>query len=176
MPVAAVSMAIAASFVVFTPRLLEGYRHQIGPAFVAHRDRSMPPRQSEIGFPATRRQRMRIAKLVSVAAVVCSIAGCGGSGYSTSPVTTGPTVPPTDNGVLVVNNSFSPASRSVTAGTTITWTWATCSGGDGYTGQTCVSHDIVFDDGVTSGTKDSGTFQRTFATKGQTYNYHCSIH
>jgi plastocyanin len=119
---------------------------------------------------------MRIAKLVSVAVTVGCMFGCGGSGgYSTPPVTAGPTVPPTDNGVLVLNNSFSPASRSVTAGTTVTWTWATCSGGDGYTGQTCVAHDIVFDDGPTSGAQDSGSFQRMFATAG-TYKYHCSLH
>jgi plastocyanin len=121
---------------------------------------------------------MRIAKFVSAAVALGFVLACGGSGgYSTPPVNNAPTVPPTDNGVLVLNNSFSPASRSVTAGTTITWTWATCSGGDGYTGQTCVAHDIVFDDGSNSasGIQDSGSFSRTFATRG-TYNYHCSVH
>jgi plastocyanin len=79
--------------------------------------------------------------------------------------------------VTVVNNAFTPANLSVTSGSTVTWTWNTCSGGDGYgTGQSCVSHDIVFDgDGTTSGTKSQGSFQRKFTTAA-TYAYHCSIH
>jgi len=55
----------------------------------------------------------------------------------------------------------------------VTWTWNTC-GSDGY-GITCVMHDVLFDDGATSGAQNSGTFARTFATAG-TFNYHCSIH
>jgi hypothetical protein len=34
--------------------------------------------------------------------------------------------------VTVVNNAFTPANLSVTSGSTVTWTWNTCSGGDGY--------------------------------------------
>lgn len=108
-------------------------------------------------------------------AMLC-LTACGG-GYSsptsTTPVTVVPTGP-TD--VTVVNNSFTPASLNVPAGSTVTWTWNTCSGGDGYgAGQTCVNHDIVFDDGATSGSKSQGSYQRRFATAG-TYPYRCSIH
>jgi plastocyanin len=85
-------------------------------------------------------------------------------------VPTGPT------NVTVANNLFTPAKLSVASGSTVTWTWDTCSGGDGYGGgQTCVTHDIVFDDGTTSGTQSQGSFQRRFTTAG-TYAYHCSIH
>jgi plastocyanin len=87
-----------------------------------------------------------------------------------------PVVPTGPTDVTVVNNSFTPASLSVTSGSTVTWTWNTCSGGDGYGGgQTCVDHDIVFDDGATSGIMSQGSFQRKFTTAG-TYAYHCSIH
>ena len=54
------------------------------------------------------------------------------------------------------------------------WAWNSCSG-DVYSGQTCVSHSVTFDDAVTSPTQDHGTFSRTFAAAG-TYNYHCVVH
>ena len=54
------------------------------------------------------------------------------------------------------------------------WAWNSCTG-DAYSGQTCVSHSVTFDDGVTSPTQDQGTFSRIFNAAG-TYNYHCSIH
>ena len=63
----------------------------------------------------------------------------------------------------------------MTAGTTVQWAWNSCSGGGVYGGQTCVTHDIVFDDGATSGGKSQGTYSRAFASAG-TYPYHCSIH
>jgi plastocyanin len=98
-----------------------------------------------------------------------------GSGYS-SPTPTTPVVPTGPTDVTVANNSFTPATLSVTSGNTVTWTWNTCSGGDGYgSGQTCVNHDILFDDGTTSGTLSQGSYQRKSTTAG-TYAYHCSIH
>jgi plastocyanin len=64
----------------------------------------------------------------------------------------------------------------VSAGGTVQWAWNSCSGGDIYgTGETCVAHDVVFDDGATSGQKSQGTYSRTFATAG-TYPYHCAVH
>lgn len=115
-----------------------------------------------------------------LAVVVTFVAGCGGSGGSTTApnnVTNNPPPPAgTANSVVVTNNVFTPGSLSTTAGSTVTWTWDSCSGGDGYGyGQTCVAHEIVFDDGATSGQKSSGTYDRTFAAAG-TYPYHCKIH
>jgi plastocyanin len=105
------------------------------------------------------------------------LAACGGG--ASSPTATNSPPPPTGpTDVTVVNNSFSPASLGVAPGTTVTWTWNTCSGGDGYGGgvQTCVDHNIVFDaDATTSGTQSQGSYQRRFSTAG-TYAYHCSIH
>ena len=118
-----------------------------------------------------------------------TLAACGGSGggssYPSSPSTPNtptapatPTNPASTNAVTVNDGSFSPGTITVPAGTTVTWTWPSCSGGDGYGGYgTCVSHNIMFDDGsnVTSGVQSEGTFARTFANKG-TFKYHCTIH
>jgi plastocyanin len=111
----------------------------------------------------------QVCKTVAIACLF----GCGG-GY-TSPVTPPINTPPPTNGISVENNLFSPASETVSVGTTVQWAWNSCT--DTYNGQTCVTHDIVFDDGsgITSGSKDQGTFSRMFSTAG-TYNYHCSIH
>lgn len=106
------------------------------------------------------------------------LAACGGSGgaataprQTVSPPPTGPT------NVTVTNNAFTPASSTVPAGSTITWTWDSCTGGDIYgSGQTCVNHSVVWDDdGSGSGVKSQGSYQKTFPTAG-TYTYHCSVH
>ncbi len=105
--------------------------------------------------------------------------GCGGGGYSTGPQAGqkpgGSMGAP--NSVTVSNNAFTPGDLTVSAGTTVTWTWNSCTGGDGYgAGQTCVSHNVTFDQGPpNSVTQSSGTFTRTFAVAG-TYPYHCTIH
>ena len=58
--------------------------------------------------------------------------------------------------------------------TSVQWAWNSCTAD--YMGtQTCVQHNIVFDDQTTSGLKDQGTYSRTFSVAG-TYNYHCSVH
>jgi plastocyanin len=114
-------------------------------------------------------------KQVCTTVAIACVFGCGGSGSSTtSPPPGVNTPPPANNGVSVTNNAFTPASKTVATGTAITWAWNSCSG-DIYNGQTCVSHNVVFDDGVTSGVQDQGTYVRTFTTAG-TYPYHCAIH
>jgi plastocyanin len=109
-------------------------------------------------------------------------AGCGGS--STAPgnnnTSNGNNPPPTNtppsttSSIVVRNDYFDPASTTVPAGTRVNWTWNAC-GGDGYGGQTCVSHSIVFDDGQSSATQSEGSWSRLFAAAG-TYKYHCGIH
>jgi plastocyanin len=68
--------------------------------------------------------------------------------------------------VSIKDFDFSPASRSVTVGTTVTWT---------NTGQ--APHTVTADDGTfDSGTLDPGKdFSFTFDTPG-TFTYHCNIH
>jgi len=120
------------------------------------------------------------ARVTRVAALIFSATAlaCGGSGSSAS---TAPpsSPPPVANGsttnLSVTNNRFSPATDSVAAGSTLTWTWDTCTG-DGYGGSSCGSHSVQFDDdGPSSSIKSSGTFSRMFADAG-TYTYHCAVH
>jgi plastocyanin len=114
-----------------------------------------------------------LKQVCTTVAIACMF-GCGGSGSSTSPPPGVNTPPPANNGVSVTNNVFSPASKTVAVGTAITWAWNSCTG-NGYNGQTCVSHNVVFDDGTTSGLMDQGTYSRTFTVAG-TYPYHCAVH
>ena len=118
-------------------------------------------------------------KAIFVALAIAGIsAGCGGGGGgSTAPNNNNPpgNTPPPAGGISVSNNSFSPSTKSVAVGTTVHWSWNTCSGDPYYGGQTCVSHSVTFEDGTTSATQEQGTFQRTFHAAG-TYNYHCSVH
>ncbi len=115
-----------------------------------------------------------LAFLLSAAAFAC-----GGGGSSSSNGVTGPvsTPPPTGSthALTVTNNKYTPAQDSVGVGSTLTWTWSSCSG-DGYGGSSCASHSVQFDDGgASSDIQSSGTFSRTFASAG-TYTYHCAVH
>ncbi len=104
-----------------------------------------------------------------------SLAGCGGGSSATSPTNNPPVnTPPATDGISVTNDAFTPAAKTISPGGTVDWAWNSCTG-DGYNGQTCVSHSVTFDDGTGSLVQDHGTFSKTFATAG-TYNYHCSIH
>lgn len=105
--------------------------------------------------------------------VLATALGCGGSsGYPTSSGNntggTGGTGTggSTSSSISVVDNSFDPAATTVTAGTTVTWTW-----------NGSAQHNVTFDDGsgLKSATQNSGTYSRTFASAG-TYSYHCTIH
>lgn len=119
--------------------------------------------------------------LLALAAIPLACGGGGGSNPITTPnQPTSPLTPPGPNDVLVQNNSFNPATLTVAAGTTVKWTWATCSGGnDPYNGgasQSCVDHSVTWDDGSgTSSTQSQGTYQRAFTTAG-TFKYHCVLH
>ena len=116
-------------------------------------------------------------KGVFVALAVASLCACGGGGGSTAPKNNPPptgNTPPPSGGISVGNNTFTPGTKTITVGSTVSWSWNTCSG-DPYYGQTCVAHSVTFDDGITSPTQDQGTFNRQFNTAG-TFNYHCSVH
>jgi plastocyanin len=128
--------------------------------------------------------------LASLAVVLACATACGGSSSdptvpaSAPPPTTNPappTAPPPvgTNTLVVGNNFFSPGGLTVAAGTAVAWNWNSCNPGDpgdgyGYSGG-CVSHGIIFDDGVKSNVQSEGSFNRTFTAKG-TYPYHCIVH
>jgi len=115
-------------------------------------------------------------KAFFVGLAVASLVACGG-GYSSGPSTPPPSgnTPPPAGGISVSNNFFSPATKTVAIGSTVQWSWNSCTG-DVYTGQTCTSHSVTFDDGSSSSpTQDHGTFSKTFNAAG-TFNYHCTQH
>jgi plastocyanin len=123
---------------------------------------------------------MRLAARMTLLLIVAAV-GCGGA--STGPgnggTTTGNNPPPQNNpstssSITVINNYFDPSTTTVGVNTKVTWTWDAC-GSDGYGGQSCTSHGIVFDDGTASGSQTQGTWSRTFAAAG-TYKYHCTVH
>ena len=122
---------------------------------------------------------MRSVHALSVLALAALLASCGGSG-STEPNNNPPNnnppnnQPPSGANLNVQNTYFAPSTATVTAGANVKWTWDACSN-DPYGGSVCVDHGIVFDDGATSPTQSSGTWNRTFASKG-TFRYHCSVH
>jgi len=70
------------------------------------------------------------------------------------------------NSVSIANMAFNPASITVKAGTTVTWT-----------NYDMMTHTVTADnDSFNSGDILSGsTFSFTFSTAG-TFNYHCTIH
>lgn len=85
-----------------------------------------------------------------------------GSSYNSTPNTP----PPSANSVSIVNMSFSPATLTVTAGTTVTWT-----NNDNMT-HTVTSDAVGFDSGdLAVGVK----FSKVFSVAG-TFTYHCTIH
>ena len=114
---------------------------------------------------------------VCIALALISAAACGG-GYSSGPPAQQPSgnTPPPAGAISVNNNSFTPSAKTVPVGSLVQWAWNSCSGGDIYGGgQNCVVHDVVFDDGATSGQKAQGTYARAFGTAG-TFPYHCAVH
>jgi plastocyanin len=113
-------------------------------------------------------------QVCTTVAIAC-LFGCGGSGGGTAPVINNTPAPP--NGISVENDFFTPTTKTVMNGTAVVWAWNSCTDNGYAGGQTCVAHNIVFDDGsgITSGVMDQGTFTRSFPAPG-TYNYHCAIH
>ena len=132
---------------------------------------------------------MRVSLLVCcvLSAAACG-GGGGGGGTGDNPVAPPPPpaqappvgstgTPPTSttNTVVVSNNSFAPGDVTVPAGTTVTWTWDSCTG-DGYGGSTCASHNVTFEQGgPNSATQSTGEFSRQFTAAG-TFPYRCTVH
>ncbi len=83
---------------------------------------------------------------------------------ATNPAKTAPA--PSGNAVTMSNFAFSPATLTVKAGTTVTWT-----NKDSAT-HTATSDTGAFDSGNLS---KGATFSYTFNTSG-TFAYHCTIH
>src|SRR4051812_98685 len=124
---------------------------------------------------------MRLAAQITLVVLTVAVAGCGGSSTAPGTTSSGNNNPPPQNNppststsITVSNNYFDPNATTIAVNAKVTWTWDACTG-DGYGGQTCASHSIVFDDGTASGSQTQGTWSRTFTTAG-TYKYHCALH
>jgi plastocyanin len=126
-------------------------------------------------------QRRRRSTLLAVGAffaagaIVLAAVGLGGGksaagnnmpGMNMAAQTAGASTPVATDAVKITNFAFSPATVTVTAGSTVVWT-----NGDS------IQHDITFNGGgIVSGVLNhNDTFSHTFPTAG-TYQYICSIH
>lgn len=101
--------------------------------------------------------------------IVIGMNGCSKSSSDVLPVVNNPgggNPSPGANEVWMQNTAFTPATKTITAGTTITWT-----------NKDATSHDVASLTGVfTSPTMGQGaTFSYTFTAAG-TYNYRCTFH
>jgi plastocyanin len=110
----------------------------------------------------------RISIIVALFSAFVLISGCSKStGYS-YPTTTNNNQTPTQgsNDIFLQNMAFSPSSKTVAVGTTVTWT-----------NLDNVGHNVTSTTGVfSSGLLNmNGTFSFTFSTAG-IYNYKCTIH
>jgi len=119
---------------------------------------------------------MRLTGGLSGLAVLV-VLGCGGGGTEPdAPPRPSGNTPPPPGGITVLNDQFTPSLRVIAPGGTIQWAWNTCSGSGGYGGgETCVAHNVTFDDGPASPTQETGSYSRTFAAAA-TYNYRCTVH
>jgi plastocyanin len=122
--------------------------------------------------------RTRPVLLVGLLLCAAALAACGGSSSSpaasaaasaAAPSEAAPSEAPAAGGgdaVTIANFAFGPASLSVAAGTTVTWT-----------NDDTAAHTVTADDGSfdSSSVAPGATFSQAFDTAG-TFAYHCSIH
>lgn len=104
-------------------------------------------------------------------AIFLIASSCSKSSYNNAtgmnnPYGSGGSAGPGLNEVFIQGMAFTPATITIKAGTTITWT-----NKDAYA-HTVTSDSKLFDSGDIA---SNGTFKFTFAAAG-TYPYHCSIH
>ena len=109
---------------------------------------------------------MRLTRLFAAGALTMVVGA--GVACSNSTYGGGSSCTPTATQVCMVSSTFSPLTRTVSAGTTVQWV-----NGDSY------NHTVTNDPGSTETFNTTvgggGTFSYKFNTAG-TFNYHCSIH
>jgi plastocyanin len=105
---------------------------------------------------------MSRSRLLCLAILAATLAACGGSSYG-SP---NPSCSGSGTSVSVCDNFYSPATVTITAGSTVTWTW-----------RGAVAHSVTFSgSGPNSAVQSNGhVFTNTFNTPG-TFTYQCLIH
>jgi plastocyanin len=97
---------------------------------------------------------------------MASMAGMAATAQASQSGNAGASSAVATDSVNIKNFAFSPATVTVTAGSTVVWT-----------NQDSIQHDITFNGGsiVSSVLNHNDTFSHTFPTAG-TYHYICSIH
>jgi plastocyanin len=116
-----------------------------------------------------------VGVLAAIAIALFAVVGFSGGGSSSANTMAGMNMsapaggnraPVATDAVAIKNFGFSPATITITAGSTVVWT-----------NDDSVQHDITFDGGAISSTtlNHNDTFSHTFTTAG-TYHYICSIH
>jgi len=111
----------------------------------------------------------RISFVITLFSAFLLITSCSKSTGYTSPSTTNMNPGGTTQGandIWIQNMTFGPSSKTVAAGTTITWT-----------NLDNVGHTVISTSGAfgSSSLGTGGTFSFTFNVAG-TFNYYCSIH
>jgi plastocyanin len=122
----------------------------------------------------------RSLRFAAQAAAATLLLSCGGGGGGGGAYTTPPPPPPPPTNTFNVGGTdggygetltFSPATMTVTAGSTVTWVWRG-NGHSLYSGAGC-SADNAFSSG---GTQNTGfTLTHTFNTPGS-YPFFCGVH
>ena len=107
--------------------------------------------------------------LATVTAACSSSSDTGSSGTSGTTVDSG--ITPATNAVTVTSNKFVPASLTIKAGETVTWTWA--GGSHTVTSGTNCTADAVYTSGLQ--TTSGASFKHTYAAAG-TFEYFCEPH
>lgn len=126
---------------------------------------SVAPSMSTTGADGTAATTWTLGPNAGANAMQATISGANGSPVAFSATgTTG--TPPLQAAVSVMDNFFDPTATTISAGGSVTWTWA----GNGTT-----THNVTFATGTNSSTQPTGTFTRAFADAG-TFDYMCTIH
>ena len=109
----------------------------------------------------------RITLVIALFSAFVSLNSCSKStGYTSPSMPNNPGVTQGANDIWISNMAFGPSSKTITVGTTITWT-----------NQDAVGHNVTSTSGLfgSSTLGQGGTFSFTFNTAG-TFNYKCTIH
>jgi plastocyanin len=110
---------------------------------------------------------MFLARVLAIGAFAATVACSGSMPTNPNPGGQTPSPPPSGTvGVTIQDFTFSPASLTIKAGTTVRWT------NNGPSAHTTTSDMGVWSSDVLS---VGGTFDFTFTQPG-TYPYHCSLH
>lgn len=96
-----------------------------------------------------------ISRLAIVAVLVLTLGACEVAKTNTA-----------SNEVVIDGYSFSPQNRTVSAGTTVTWT-----------NKEIITHSVLSNNGIfdSGNLSTNNSFSRQFNTTG-TFSYHCGLH